>query len=52
MHVIPDASICVSHVRVYVSVFVRQLCIGLNIRSQYSTRTRLVCIIEHIKYAV
>ena len=46
MYVIPDPSICVSHVRVYVSVLVRQLCISLNLRSQYSTRTRLMCIIE------
>ena len=28
---------------------VRQLCIGLNIISQYSTRTRLVCIIEQAR---
>ena len=46
VYVIPDPSICVSHVHVYVSVFVRLLCIGLNRRSHYSTRTPLVCIIE------
>ena len=47
-YVIHDPSIGVSHVHMYVSVFVRQLCIDLNIRSQYSTRTCLVCIIKQV----
>ena len=46
MYVIPDPSICVARVRVYASLSVCKLCIGLY-NKKYRTRTRLVCIIEH-----